>query len=489
MEAEGDIRRAAGNTAARNLLVEILTANTFPVVLVALITVGLSLLSPGLFVADSWLTLASGREVVQHGIPHHDAVTVWSLGHRWTDQQWLAQLGWYGIDRIAGLAGVALVGTIVVAVTFASAIAGSRLLGASARSSFLVGFVAMFVAPWSWQVRAQSFALPLFAWTLVLAADHVRRPSRRIVLAVPLLVLWANVHGSVLLGALVVSLALLGSALRQRSRRASITAAGLLVATWVATFATPYGFDIFAYYRLMLIHPPFAQLISEWQRTTPSGITAAFFVLAAITIGLAIWQRRRLWLFDTLVLALTLAGALQALRGIGWFTLAAIVLVPRLLDGAIRRPDIVQLPRANATLSLAAIAAAVVVFAIVAAKPQAWFERQWPTAALAAVDRAGPTARVLASDRHADWLLWRIPSLRGRLAYDVRFELYSRSQILALARFDYQRGRNWDRISRGYDVIVVDEKSDSPPTQALLKEPGVKAAYRNAKIAVLTRGL
>ena len=123
----------------------------------------------------------------------------------------------------------------------------------------------------------------------------------------------------------------------------------------------------------------------------------------------------------------------------------------------------------------------------VAAKPQAWFERVWPTQALAAVEDAGPHARVLASDRHADWLLWRIPSLRGRLAYDVRFELYTREQIIALSHYDYRQGRDWQQIAKGYDVLVVDEQNDSPLTAGLLQEPGTQAAYRDSKISVLTR--
>jgi len=467
----------------------ILTRNAFPVVLGALIAVSLSLLSPGLLVADSWMTLVTGREIVQHGLPHHDALTVLSLGRRWTDQQWLSQLAWYGIARAGGIAAVALVGTLVVVLTYASAMAASRSLGASARSTFFVGLVAMFAGPWGWQVRAQSLALPLFAWTLWLAATHVRRPSRAILLALPLLVVWANVHGSVLLGAIIVSLALAFEVARHRSRPRVALNASLLVATWLCALATPYGFDVVRYYRLMLVDPPFGKLIVEWQRTTPSGITAIFFVLAAATVMLALWQRGRFQLFDAIVLAITLLGALQAIRGIVWFTLAAVVLVPRLLDGAIRRPDVVQMPRANATLALVAIAGAASVLVFVGTKPRSWFESKWPDGAVAAVQAAGSDARVFASDRHADWLLWRIPTLRGRLAYDIRFELYTRSQILAIGGFTYQKGSRWKRIADGYRVVVVDEDSDAgSPTKALLRESRTRVAYRDEGVSVLVRG-
>jgi hypothetical protein len=55
-------------------------------------------------------------------------------------------------------------------------------------------------------VRTQSFAYPLFAAFLLLLLDDARAPGRRVLLALPLLVLWANIHGSVVLGAALTAL-------------------------------------------------------------------------------------------------------------------------------------------------------------------------------------------------------------------------------------------------------------------------------------------
>ncbi len=46
--------------------------------------------------ADGWLALVTGRWIAHHGIPRHDPFTVWGHG-AWVDQQWLAQLGFYGL--------------------------------------------------------------------------------------------------------------------------------------------------------------------------------------------------------------------------------------------------------------------------------------------------------------------------------------------------------------------------------------------------------
>jgi hypothetical protein len=468
-------------------LMGLVTANSFPIVLAALIAGVLSFLSPSLFVADSWMTLVGGREVVAHGIPHHEALTIWASGRRWIDQQWLAQLFWYGVDSAAGLRAVALTATLLVVATFVGAMAAARQLGATARSTFLVSFVALFAAPWSWQVRAQTLALPLFVLTVWLTAAHAARPSRRILWSLPLLVFWANLHGSVLLGGAIVALTGIVVAARKPTIRSVSSAFGLSAAAALCSLVTPYGTEILDYYRLMLLHPPFARLLTEWQRTTPSGITAAFFVVAVVTAVVCLLQRARLRMYDTLILVITLVGALQALRGIVWFVLAVMVLVPRLLDGVISRPDVVQMPKANAALAAVSVVAAVAAVTIAALKPAGWFERNWPSAALAAVNSAGPEARVLASDRHADWLLWRLPSLKGRLAYDVRFELYTKSQITRISRFDYVRGRDWASIADGYNVVVVDEQSHRQLAERLVHLSGIALAYRDPRIAVFVR--
>ena len=55
------------------------------------------------------MALLSGRVVAQHGLPSHDTLTVWAHGRTWVDQQWLAQLALYGLERLGGLPLVLLV--------------------------------------------------------------------------------------------------------------------------------------------------------------------------------------------------------------------------------------------------------------------------------------------------------------------------------------------------------------------------------------------
>src|SRR5207244_4534731 len=85
-------------------------------------------------VQDSWLALVSGREVAKHGLPQHDSLTLWTLGARWIDQQWLGQLFYYGLARLGGIRTVLFVHALVLVSTMAFGLRAARGLGASVPS-------------------------------------------------------------------------------------------------------------------------------------------------------------------------------------------------------------------------------------------------------------------------------------------------------------------------------------------------------------------
>src|SRR6185295_3692727 len=123
-------------------------------------------------------------------------------------------------------------------------------------------------------------------------------------------------------------------------------------------------------------------------------------------------------------LAVTLVGAVQAVRGVIWFALAAAAILPVALDGLLTRPD-PDAPRVNRVISLVALAGLAVALVVTLVRPASWFTSEWPERRVEAVRAAtrDPATRGWATDRTGDWLLWRIPDLRRRLAFDSRWEL------------------------------------------------------------------
>jgi hypothetical protein len=96
---------------ARSLSAALTRSGTDVLLVVVIAALGVILLAGliGDFNVDSWLELVTGRAVWQNGIPHHETLTVISLGHTWTDQQWLSQLASYALFLVGGLGLVGLV--------------------------------------------------------------------------------------------------------------------------------------------------------------------------------------------------------------------------------------------------------------------------------------------------------------------------------------------------------------------------------------------
>ena len=471
-------------------LTPFLGREALPLTLVASYAALLASLAQAELVGDSWLTLVSGREVAQHGLPQHDHLMALSHGAKWVDQQWLAQLAFYGLTRLGGIQAAVILHVLLLAGAFGLTVIAARRRGASATTVFWVGLACVFLAPWGWQLRAQSFAYPLFAATLWLLSADSRVPSRRVLLVLPLLALWGNLHGSVVLGAGLVSLrglTIVYARLRTGDREpAWLLRAGCLLAAPLLALASPYGTALIGYYRHMLGSPLLSRFVQEWGPTTP----AKAWLFYPIVI-LAIWLLGRnggaLTLFERgALLAATLAGFI-ALRHVVWFELAALMFLPVLLDA--RRTKKASVQRAARSVGALAALGLLVIPVALAAAPSSWYGRKLPTGAVTELRRvAGDDAHVFASETLSDWLLWNEPSLRGRIAYDVRFELLSVRQLDRLTAYHRRSGAGWAAPTLPFSLIVLDRKVDTKLVKALTARAGVRTIFRDRRVVILRQG-
>ena len=279
---------------ARGLLFFRGTRDTLLGVAVGVIAFALLFGARSLFHQDAWLALVAGREIWHSGIPHHDTLTTLTEGRRWIDQQWLSQLAVYALYRVGGLSLVSVVHVGLVVGSVAAAIAIGRRRGSTLSTQLLILFVGiLLVLLPSLAVRTQPYAYPLFVATVYLLSSDSRSPSRAVYWTLPLLVLWANVHGSAALargdGVAAGHHHPPGGEGTQRAarsrpagrwlphgRRAAVPARDAL---WRRRGPS--------YYRDTLLNPDFTRLVAEWRPVTDNRPAAvAFFALA----GLAVWS-------------------------------------------------------------------------------------------------------------------------------------------------------------------------------------------------------
>jgi len=456
----------------------VMVVGAFAVAMLAALRTGLA--------TDGWLALLAGREIAQHGLPSHDSLTVWTDGRRWVDQEWLSQLALYGLWRLGGLK-LALLGHAALAVgSLAGAAALARRLGGSARSTTWIAIpVLVCYYPAAAVMRPQSLAYPLFVAVLWLLALDARQPSPRVFATLPLLVLWGNLHGSVLMGAGLVALAGLVEVGRGlvADRRVSRRGLALTFLPWPCLLVSPYALHLPAYYEAVTVKGHFGSFVTEWAPTTLTAVTAPFYLLVVGGLWLLGRAGKRLSVFERLTLVVTAVVAFQAVRNITWFALVALALLPVLLDDL--RPVPVEPRRLNRMLATVVLAGVVTAVAGVATHDGAWFLRGFPPqAAAAAAAAAGPDGRVLATSSYADWLLWTRPELRGRVAYDGRFELLTQAELQEAQNFQ-ARVDGWRQTARRYRILVIGASDDRKLRLALTRSGTAQIVRMTDGVAVL----
>jgi hypothetical protein len=435
--------------------------------------------------SDTWYTLLGGRIISSSWLPHRDALTVLGRGREWVDQQWLAHLLLYGGWKAGGwpLASLILLASFLGA--FALMAASARRLGASAPSTAVVAGFCLMLAIAESSFRAQTLAYPLFAVVLLLLLEDAVRPTARVFVTLPLLALWANVHGSVVLGAALVCLRGLADIWERRA----VTARGatLVLVPWLCTIASPYGFALPGYYLRLLHNPALSRFASEWQPATLTHQPLFFFVLAVATVLLL--QRRDRRLFPQLAFLVTAVAALLAVRSIVWFALVAAAVVPRALDAVIPASTAPRRRVLNVAVGSVLMLALATAAAAYAAHPRSWFERGYTAkggSALASAAAADPRALVFANERYADWLLFEHPELDSRIAYDVRFELLTQHQLRRVAGFRLEQGPDWLAVAGAYRLFVLDPVSDKGAI-SILRSRGARVLFADKDLVVLER--
>jgi hypothetical protein len=380
--------------------------------------------------SDAYMALVGGRLVAQHGLPHDDSLAVVTAGTPWVDQQWLGQLAIYGVWCLGGLFGAILFHALLVGGAAAIGTAFAEKRGATL-NALLLGALAMVLVDSEYVIlRAQSISMVLFAATLVLT----RSDSRRAHFVWPLLALWANVHGGVLVGCAVVALRGVFD-LAKKKMEGAVFVAGACA----APFVTPYAREMPAYFARYASHVGATHEFPVIEWLPPKGDFTAYAMVAAVVALIVVpWirKRERPELFEAIVLVACAAAGMRAARNMVWFGVAVLTYGPALVDRVepIRKHEN-RVVGIFTKLAPIALVAGIVRLALLS---QTSLERVYPTGALEPLHAAmkeHPEARVVASDIYADWVLFRAPQTAGRIEIDARLELLTRDQARDLGRF------------------------------------------------------
>jgi hypothetical protein len=95
--------------------------------------------------------------------------------------------------------------------------------------------------------------------------------------------------------------------------------------------------------------------------------------------------------------------------------------------------------------------------------------------------------RILGDEASGSAMLWLHPRLLGRVGFDWRLDQFSDSELSAYFDFMLVRGPRWQRVLRGYDLIVVSRVQAPQLARALVRLPGWQVVHKDSQGLVLLR--
>lgn len=435
--------------------------------------------------SDTWWHLRAGADIVRsHTIELTDRYSHTAYGLPWPNHEWLSQVVLYGAFRMGGLPLVSLLAAGLIAAAWALV---WRLCSGAALQRLAVVGLLLIPASLHWAPRPQAFSLVFLAVAISLVV------ANRVWWLPPLFFIWANSHGAVVLGFVVITAALAAAVVddRRQWRRYALVLAACAAAATLTPLGIAFWTEIPASMARIRQYP-----IDEWRPPAIAAWPMAPFWIAALAVfaGTAVqWRsllsadhrRTRIMCAGTLV---AMPLAMTAVRNIGPFAMLAAPALCGLLEmsswrarAAARAEPSVEHPAIN----LAALAgtASIAVLTIAMAFRQQIPRLGWtplPAASLQALDRC-PENLYNRYDE-GGYLIWFAPG--HRVFLDGRQDPYP--VPLIRDHLSMEQSGDYRATFARYQIHCAYLPAASPVSMNL-ESAGWTALYRDRQWVVLTQ--
>jgi hypothetical protein len=230
-----------------------------------------------------------------HAVPHTDIYSFTMRGHPWISMQWVYEVLCAKAHALFGWSGPVVLTAAASALTFALL---AKFLSRHLSQSATIVFVSAALALTAGHLLARPhvLALPVMvAWAggLIDAADRRDAPSFWLL---PLLALWANLHGGFIFGLVLVgpvALDAVVSADAASRKSLALRWAAFGVGALIAACCTPYGWNSILASKNILEMGSALPLIMEWRPADFSHV-GPFEICLLMAMGLALLRGIRL---------------------------------------------------------------------------------------------------------------------------------------------------------------------------------------------------
>ena len=455
------------------------------VLIAAWLGAALALALAGVFALDNPDTfghLAQGRQIVELGhVPARDTLSFWKAQPApWHNYEWLSDwLGYRlyqagGADLLLAAKCLLLAVSGALIVLLAQLVAGSR----AALLCSLLLVVAIPAARFRFTVRPHLLALPFSALYLIGCSYLVRawgKPSRRldalVIAGIGVVhVAWVNLHGSHLLGVVLVGV-YFAAALRQPAARRRLFL--VLCAQLLASCISPYGPAIVTGALAHVADPAYRVILSEWQSWQPTDPLWLLLapILQVLLLAACVRPLLRSGTAGRALLGCACVLALAAFRSIRFVTEFLLLSAPAIAFGLARLSQAVPARRLQLAFGASAtLAAAVVPWSAVRLPPYLGFGHGLSMVGLPAgsgvwLAEHAQSPRVFAAIEDSWYLMFAVP--RARFLVDGRVPFYGPEHIQRIRRA-FGDPRVLEQVLADYRVNVVVARFTFKPHRILM---------------------
>jgi hypothetical protein len=481
-EAPGITAPGIGSRADAKIWTKVLS---FPVFLAVALAACVFLFDSGsISDPDIWWHLRNAEVLVKnHAVVQHDFYSFTAHGSRWINESWLGELPYYAGWRWFGIRGIYLVMLAEIELVLLGVFGLAWLRSRNVKASFVACSLAVWLATVSFGPRTL-----LAGWICLVAEllllELFREGRDWLWCLVPLFVLWANLHGSWLIGIVLFFVycacglveGTWGRIEASRWNRAQlcklITVAALSVA---ALFVNPYGFHLVTYpFEFAFQQKLNVGRVEEWASLdfhTPRG-KVFFVVLAAILVS-ALARKCRWRLDEVAFLLIALYAALSYSR---FLFLAGIILTPLLareLDFFPAYDGHADKPWLNAILTLVILAGCCM---RLPSEELLWRDtvRNYPVKALPYLKTLHAGSRVFNDYLWGGYLIWNVRDLP--VFVDSRVDIFEYNGVFG-DYLDVLDMKNALATLKKYDIRYVLFRRRSPLAYLLSNTSGWQQTY------------
>ncbi len=282
--------------------------------------------------ADFWFHLKTGEYIFTTGaIPRTEMWSFTYAGIPWTAHGWLSGVLFYGVWSVAGLKPLIFIFALLTAIAFWIAFKRTNAHPFYAGTAVLI---AVWISLPNVGVRPRVFTILFASIFLALLGRFARGVNERwIWLLLPIMTLWANLHGGFFIGLGLVGITAVGmvvdrwagvlaepESFRPRLRKLAIIFVGCVLAVLV----NPFGLKLYTTPLAVLQSPIFQDLVTDWLSPNFHLPEARpLLLLLVLTIAALALSPRRPKPSEVLLFLATLYATLKTQRNAVVFSLVA----------------------------------------------------------------------------------------------------------------------------------------------------------------------